>query len=296
MLRSRSARLLATGLGLLMALAGLSANAHAQEASPEATPQAISTAAVYLTIENSGDTADRLLGGSTPAASSVELHATTDDSGVQQMREQTDGIEIPAGETVTFDPGGYHVMLVGLTADLRNGDSYELTLDFATAGSVTITVQVRPLAAPLESVPAPAPVTAGALTISDVWTRPAPALLDETSTPSAAGGATNTQTVGELTVTLTTDGDAAGPRDLSVMIVDASGAPVTDATVTFRTKSLTMDHGTNEKVATMTSPGVYAIEQVPMGMVGDWQTEVTIERPGTEPVVVIFGITLRGPS
>src|SRR5262245_53103427 len=101
MLRTRSGRVLATGLGVLLMAAAFATAARAQNASPAATPQPVSTAAVYLTIANSGDTADRLLGGSTPAATTVELHATTDEGGVQQMRQQSDGIEIPAGETVT---------------------------------------------------------------------------------------------------------------------------------------------------------------------------------------------------
>lgn len=58
------------------------------------------------------------------------------------MRELTDGLTLPAGETVTLAPGGYHVMLLDLAAPLTAGDEFELTLDFATADDLTVTVEV----------------------------------------------------------------------------------------------------------------------------------------------------------
>lgn len=58
------------------------------------------------------------------------------------MRELADGLPLPAGETVTLQPGGYHVMMLDLAEPLEVGDEIELTLDFATADDMTLTVEV----------------------------------------------------------------------------------------------------------------------------------------------------------
>ena len=67
------------------------------------------------------------------------------DTGAGQMttmRELSDGLALSGGETVSFEPGGYHVMLPELTGPLEVGDEFELTLEFANAGAVTVTVEV----------------------------------------------------------------------------------------------------------------------------------------------------------
>ena len=68
-----------------------------------------------------------------------------DDSGemgAMTMQELTAGLPLTAGDTVTFEPGGYHVMLLDIAEPLEVGDEVEVTLDFAEADSVTITVEV----------------------------------------------------------------------------------------------------------------------------------------------------------
>lgn len=62
--------------------------------------------------------------------------------GAMVMQQLTDGLSLSAGETVSFEPGGYHVMLVDLAESLEVGDEIELTLEFAEAGSTTLTVDV----------------------------------------------------------------------------------------------------------------------------------------------------------
>jgi len=58
------------------------------------------------------------------------------------MQEMTDGLPLPAGETVSLEPGGYHVMLLDLVEPLEIDDEFELTLDFENADDVTLTVTV----------------------------------------------------------------------------------------------------------------------------------------------------------
>ncbi|MDJ0769060.1 MAG: copper chaperone PCu(A)C [Ilumatobacter sp.] len=62
--------------------------------------------------------------------------------GAMRMQEMTDGLPLTADETVSLEPGGYHVMLIDLVEPLELGDEIELTLEFAEAGETTLTVEV----------------------------------------------------------------------------------------------------------------------------------------------------------
>lgn len=183
----RLVALVALAVGLIGI--GSATMAQGNMATPAASPMAGGmmnrhgmggTAAVFLMIENSGADADRLIGGSTDVAEVVEIHEIVDNNGVMEMRPLTDGLEIPAGETVTLQPGGYHVMLIGLKQDLTAGSTYELTLTFEKAGDVKLQVPVQRVAPQGDEI---TKVEAGDLTISAVWSRPAPALDSMTATP-----------------------------------------------------------------------------------------------------------------
>lgn len=97
----------------------------------------------FMTITNSGDTDDRLIGilADYPR---VELH-TTDfgDDGVARMKHLEDGIAIPAGETITLEPGGLHVMFMGLRGTpFEEGNTVAATLIFETSGEVPVTFDI----------------------------------------------------------------------------------------------------------------------------------------------------------
>lgn len=64
------------------------------------------------------------------------------EMGAMVMREVADGLALTGGEAVSFEPGGYHVMLFGLADPLEVGEEFELTLDFASADDLTVTVEV----------------------------------------------------------------------------------------------------------------------------------------------------------
>jgi copper(I)-binding protein len=98
--------------------------------------------AAYMIIHNSGSEADRLLGASTDAAATVELHETTEADGMMQMAPVA-AIEVPAGGQAALAPGGFHVMLIDLTRELRAGDQVTLTLTFEKAGPIEVTAEVR---------------------------------------------------------------------------------------------------------------------------------------------------------
>jgi hypothetical protein len=100
-------------------------------------------AAAYMVITNSAGQADALLSVSTPAASSVEIHETsTDASGMTGMHPIA-RLDVPAGGTVKLAPGGYHLMIMGLTTPLEVGGKLELDLVFEHAGKVVVQAEVR---------------------------------------------------------------------------------------------------------------------------------------------------------
>lgn len=137
---------------LLIAAAVLASPARAGEQArievvePWARATVIKTGAVYLTIVNRGDGADRLVGASTPTAARAELHEATMDGGVMRMRERED-VKVGAHESVTFAPGGLHLMLMGLHRPLAAGETIPLTLTFEKAGAVHLEVPVKPAGA-----------------------------------------------------------------------------------------------------------------------------------------------------
>jgi copper(I)-binding protein len=98
-------------------------------------------AAGYLTISNPGSQADALVGASSGAATSVEIHETTMMSGMTGMHAIS-RLLIPAGGSVELKPGGYHLMLMGATT-LTVGTFIQLELTFEKAGKVTVTAEVK---------------------------------------------------------------------------------------------------------------------------------------------------------
>ncbi|MEX3314348.1 copper chaperone PCu(A)C [Sulfitobacter sp. PS-8MA] len=108
------------------------------------TPKSAQVGGGYLSITNSADTADRLLSISADGFDDVSLHeSTTDDMGVARM-QPVEGIDLPAGETVVLEPGGLHVMFMGLGGDpFEIGEKIPATLTFEKAGSLDVTFNVE---------------------------------------------------------------------------------------------------------------------------------------------------------
>jgi hypothetical protein len=109
-----------------------------------ARAQADTTAnsAAYLTIANPTDQADTLLRVTSPVAM-VEMHQTTTDASGMTGMSPVESIAVPAGGTVTLEPGGFHLMLMDLTKPLAVGDHVELDLVFQHAGAVTVQAEVK---------------------------------------------------------------------------------------------------------------------------------------------------------
>ena len=110
----------------------------------KATAPGARAGGAYFTLENRGAQGDRLIAVASPAAASAEMHSMAMDGNVMRMRALRE-IEIPAGARVALKPGGLHVMLLDLKQPLVSGDTVPLTLTFARAGTVEVTVNVEPM-------------------------------------------------------------------------------------------------------------------------------------------------------
>ncbi len=94
--------------------------------------------AVYGTLTNNSSEDVVLVGGSTEIAGVVEVHEMAMIDGEMKMQEIDGGLLIPAGQSVVLEPGGNHLMLMMLTADLVAGQEISVTFDFDGAEDLTI--------------------------------------------------------------------------------------------------------------------------------------------------------------
>lgn len=106
---------------------------------PDAPPV---NSAAYLVLTNPTDRADALLAVETEVSDTVEVHTVTMDEGVMRMRA-VDSVPVPAGGQAVLEPGGYHIMLIGLRGPLAEGDSVELRLRLRSGRVIDVTAPVR---------------------------------------------------------------------------------------------------------------------------------------------------------
>jgi copper(I)-binding protein len=97
--------------------------------------------AVYLTISNNAAQDEALIGVECAIADECMLHQTTIADDVIHM-EHLPRLEIPAGSQAILEPGGMHIMLMGLESELAIGDLVILTLRFERAGEMPIEAEV----------------------------------------------------------------------------------------------------------------------------------------------------------
>lgn len=132
------------------------------------SPSMASAGAAYMEVSNTGDSDDALIGAAVDPgiAATVEIHETvtmdSDDGGMgsdttmgdmgtdttmegggMMTMQPVERIDIPAGGSVSLEPGGYHVMFLDLAAPFEAGDSIEITLTFENAGEQVVTAEVR---------------------------------------------------------------------------------------------------------------------------------------------------------
>ena len=134
-----------TALAFTAALAQQPQPVQASGVWARATPPRAATAAIYMTLTS--PVGDRLTGASTPVAAKAAVHEMRMEGNIMRMRAVEGGLDLPAGKPVTLKPGGYHVMLEGLKAPLKPGETVPMHLTFQKAPPLDVTAQVQPIGA-----------------------------------------------------------------------------------------------------------------------------------------------------
>lgn len=151
----KTAASLGATVALLLALAGCaspgtSGSAAADTAAAEAASVSVEDAwvksaeegmsAAFGTLENSSDTDVIVVAATTTASEMIELHETVEnDSGEMVMRAKDGGFVIPAGGELHLEPGGSHIMLMGLAQPIAAGDEITFTLEFEDGSTLDFT-------------------------------------------------------------------------------------------------------------------------------------------------------------
>ena len=142
-------RILTLAAALLLALPALAHEVkvgnlefvHPNIPQPAASAKA---AGGFMAITNTGAEADRLIGVEADFAAKAEIHESkVDENGIGTM-EHVESIEIPSGQTVSLDHGGYHIMFMGLTETPKEGETRKVTLIFEHAGRVEVEFMIDP--------------------------------------------------------------------------------------------------------------------------------------------------------
>jgi copper(I)-binding protein len=95
-----------------------------------------------MKIKNADSADHSLINAHSAAAANVELHNHVMEDGMMKMRRQ-DTVELPQGETVVFEPGGLHIMLIGLTGPMNSGESVDIELEFEDGSRKRAVFDVR---------------------------------------------------------------------------------------------------------------------------------------------------------
>lgn len=137
---------LTVGVCALLLASGsvLAHDIEVQDAWSRPTVKGIANGVTYFDIKNAGDTDDSLVSASSPVADRAEIHTSEDEDGVTKMRK-LDSLDLPAGETKTLSPRGYHIMLMKLKEPLEADSTFPLTLSFENGEDMTVDVHVRPV-------------------------------------------------------------------------------------------------------------------------------------------------------
>ena len=130
----------------LLTCATLSLPLHAEitieDAYVRATAPGQVVSASFMTLHNSASSAVTLLSASSDVAEAVELHNHVHEDSVMQMR-QVEGINLPASGSVSLQPGGYHIMLIGLKHNLATEQSVAMSLKFSDGSEQTLNLPVK---------------------------------------------------------------------------------------------------------------------------------------------------------
>jgi copper(I)-binding protein len=156
-----------TYLLALMAFGGLLQPAQSQDAKPgdivispawcRSAPRGAEMANCYMTAENKGAAADRLMGGSTDIAEKIELQQISMVGGGMSVNPVSGGLAISPGDKVVLAPGSYFVGLEKLKSKMKKGTKVSITLEFEKAGKIPVDFEVLSAASRGPETPKAAP-------------------------------------------------------------------------------------------------------------------------------------------
>jgi periplasmic copper chaperone A len=124
---------------------------HIEAPYVRAVPPSQSNSASFMVIHNNSDTERTLVGADSAVANVVELHEHRHENGMMKMRRIDGGIKIGAHSTATLQPGGLHIMLIGLKKRLVPGEMVAITLKFDDGSTQAIHAEIRKLAMKMDN-------------------------------------------------------------------------------------------------------------------------------------------------
>jgi len=128
---------------LLMATSAFAEGLMVKDPYARATRPNAPTGAAFMTLMNHSDQDITLIGVSSDVAKRVELHTHINNGeGVMKMTEIEGGITIPAGEVHMMERGGDHVMMMGLTQSLVDGETISITFEFEGGAGIVVEIPV----------------------------------------------------------------------------------------------------------------------------------------------------------
>lgn len=134
--------LLAAGAALSLATPAL-AEIEIRDAYARASMPNAKSGAAFMQIVNTGAEEDRLIGVSSDIAARTELHThISAGDGIMKMVEVEEGFAIPANGAHMLMRGGDHVMFMGLTTPMNDGETLSVTLEFEKAGEIAVEIPV----------------------------------------------------------------------------------------------------------------------------------------------------------
>lgn len=137
---SRRVKQLVLGFSLIGMAWQVSAQTQVNDAWVRATVAGQQSTGAFMTLQADSDS--KLLSVQSPVANTVQIHQSSMKDDVMSMR-QVESVALPAGKPVSFDPHGYHVMLIDLTAQVKEGDKVPLTLIVENAKGEKETIKVQ---------------------------------------------------------------------------------------------------------------------------------------------------------
>lgn len=141
-------------LSMPFGLAASASGFSVEDAYIRAMPPGRNATAAYLSVTNNHAKACSIIGGSASIAAKLEVHQQLMSDGMMKMRPVT-AVAVAAGDTLELRPGGFHLMLLGIDAELVPGESHKMSLQTEDCGAIELTAVVRSLfekSAPAEKV------------------------------------------------------------------------------------------------------------------------------------------------